>query len=83
MLDANYMLPQMRTRFRIWPGLAGVFCLAFLTGCGGIHASKGFSPLSLLLPGILQHEPEKPLTPEPAQNPEIQPNSADEEENTA
>ena len=39
--------------------------------------------LWLLLPGILQHEPEKPLTPEPAQNPEIQPNSADEEENTA
>lgn len=50
----------MRTRFRFWPALSGAVCLILTTGCGGLHASKGFSPLSLLLPGIMQHTPQKP-----------------------
>ncbi len=64
------MLRQMRVRFRIWPALAGVVCATLLTGCGGIHAEKGFSPLSLLLPGIMKNEPEKPVFPEPVVLPE-------------
>ena len=83
MLDANYMLRQMRTRFRILPVLAGMISLVFLTGCGGIHAEKGFSPLSLLLPGIMRNEPEKPLMPDPARTPENSTDSDNEEENTA
>lgn len=83
MLYANYMLPVMRTRFRIWPLLAGLLSLACLTGCGGIHAEKGFSPMSLLLPGILQHEPEKPLAPKPAESTDSPNAAVNEEPNTA
>ena len=44
-------------------------CLLFTSGCGGVHAEKGFSPLSILMPALLRYEPEKPLPPaaEPAQ----------------
>ena len=55
----------MRTRFRSWLALGGALCLILTTGCGGLHASKGFSPLSLLLPGIMQCTPEKPKEPRP------------------
>ena len=33
-----------------------VALLAFSAGCSGIHASKGISPATFLLPGLLQNE---------------------------
>jgi hypothetical protein len=35
------------------------------TGCSGINASKSFSPLDFLLPGILQNQPAAPSPSEP------------------
>jgi hypothetical protein len=40
---------------------AGLTLLA--TGCGGLRASYGFSPLTFLLPGLVKVEP-KPAKPE-------------------
>jgi len=39
---------------------AGLTLLA--TGCGGLHASYGVSPLGILLPGLVktEHKPAKP-----------------------
>lgn len=73
----------MRIRFRVWLALSGAFCLILTTGCGGLNASKGFSPLSLLLPGIMQITPEKPkpIQPIPTSEPPKKPDS--EEANTA
>jgi hypothetical protein len=44
--------------------IAGLTVLA--TGCGGLHASYGVSPLSFLLPGLVNAEskPAKPAKPE-------------------
>ena len=41
--------------------IAGLTVLA--TGCGGLHASYGVSPLSFLLPGLVNAE-SKPAKPE-------------------
>ena len=73
----------MRIRFRYWLALSGALCLILTTGCGGLNASKGFSPLSLLLPGIMQTTPEKPKKqpPAPIQDEPLNPDS--EEANTA
>lgn len=73
----------MRMRFRFWLALSGALCLVLTSGCGGLHASKGFSPLSLLLPGIMRYTPEKPKEQAPAPvvgEPQI---SESEEANTA
>lgn len=73
----------MRTRFRFWLALSGALCLILTTGCGGLHASKGFSPLSLLLPGIMQHTPEKPKEQHPVPDLDETYISESEEANTA
>jgi hypothetical protein len=37
--------------------------LLFLTGCGGLSASKSISPASFFLPGLLQAAPQ-PVNPD-------------------
>jgi len=47
--------------------LGHVFALVLLaalaTGCSGINASKSFSPLDFILPGLMQHSPPSPVIP--------------------
>ena len=64
------MLHEMRFRFRILLTLSGLTCLLCVTGCGGVHAEKGFSPLSILMPALMRYEPEKSLPPAPESAPE-------------
>jgi hypothetical protein len=48
--------------------------LLFLTGCGGLTASKSISPASFFLPGILKADPQ-PVSPDstlPAVDPGIE-----------
>jgi hypothetical protein len=42
-------------RFFLWLALLPAL-LFFGTGCSGINASQGFSPLSLFLPGLVQNK---------------------------
>jgi hypothetical protein len=37
--------------------------LFFGTGCSGINASQGFSPLSFFMPGLVQNKPDREKTP--------------------
>jgi hypothetical protein len=48
--------------------------LLFLTGCGGLTASKSISPASFFLPGILKADPPPadPDSPLPAVEPGIE-----------
>jgi hypothetical protein len=49
-------------RHFLW--LAAVPALLFFgTGCSGINASQGFSPLSFFLPGIVQAKPVQEKSP--------------------
>jgi hypothetical protein len=60
------------TRFFLWIALFPAL-LFFGTGCSGLNASQGFSPLSLFLPGLVQNKkaketkPVASLPPNPAQ----------------
>ena len=73
----------MRIRTRFWPAFCGACCLFLTTGCGGLNASKGFSPLSLLLPGIMHYTPEKPKKQLPVPVSDEPRDSESEEANTA
>jgi len=48
---------------RLFLWLAVFPALLFLTGCTGINASQGFSPLSLFLPGLVQTKPNAEKSP--------------------
>jgi len=52
-----------RTSIRAWL-LLFLAALVCNTGCSGINASKSFSPLDFLLPGLLQNQPQKRGIPE-------------------
>ena len=66
---------QLSTNFMSLLGLLFVALLALLpallvfgTGCSGINASQGFSPLSLFLPALVQNktvEKSKPVASRP------------------
>jgi hypothetical protein len=73
----------VRIRIRFWLALSGAVCLILTTGCGGLNASKGFSPLSLLLPGIMHYTPEKPQKQLPVPVSDEPRDSESEEANTA
>ena len=48
--------------------LAGTLVAVALTGCGGVNASHGVSPASILLPGLIHAPVEEPaLEPTPAE----------------
>ena len=50
-----YTRQVKRNRFFVWLALLPAL-LFFGTGCSGINASQGFSPLSLFLPGLVQNK---------------------------
>jgi hypothetical protein len=43
--------------------LALALIAALATGCSGINASKSFSPLDFILPGLMQNSPPSPVSP--------------------
>lgn len=54
--------------------LTTVGCAAavvLLTGCSGINYTHGVSPATFLLPGIVEHQPVKPLVETPKAASEI------------